>query len=176
MKLWLFLTTCALSCAAVATAEDQKPYRHRFTLHTVETPAYSILLTPLGGGADFSIMLLDKISGLERRHEFQGQGANDPTPFQFGYTNYCDTMTILLTVEYPWRHDLPQFVPVLDTFAFRASDLEFIDVTFGPLTDIALADDTAYDPSETDMLPPIRVRCLLGNDAKPFEFFEQETK
>jgi hypothetical protein len=66
-------------------------------------------------------------------------------------------------------------VQVLDTFAFRASDLEFIDVAFGPQTDIALADDTAYEPSEIDMLPPIRVRCLGGHDEKPFEFFEQDT-
>lgn len=27
-------------------------------------------------------------------------------------------------------------------------DVAFIDVAFGPLTDIALADDTAYDPAD----------------------------
>lgn len=97
-----------------------------------------------------------------------------PPPFLVKHRYYCNTPVILLTVEYPWRHDLPQYVQVLDTFAFRTSDLEFIDVTFGPLTNIALADDTAYKPSEIDMLPPIRVHCLLGNDARPFEFFEQE--
>lgn len=44
------------------------------------------------------------------------------------------------------------------------------------LTEVALADDTVYAPSEIGMPPPIKVRCLLGNDAKPFAFFEQETK
>jgi hypothetical protein len=43
------------------------------------------------------------------------------------------------------------------------------------LTDIALADDSAYDPADLEMLPAIRVRCLTGQDAKPFEFFRQET-
>lgn len=30
----------------------------------------------------------------------------------------------------------------------RKTDVAFIDVAFGPLTDIALADDTAYDPAD----------------------------
>jgi len=52
----------------------------------------------------------------------------------------------------------------------------FIDVAFGPLTDIALADDSAYDPADLEMLPPIRVRCLTGQDGKPFEFLEPAPK
>jgi len=62
-------------------------------------------------------------------------------------------------------------VRTLETYAFEAADFEFIDVAFGHLTDIALADDSAYDPSEIDLLPPIRVRCLAGQGEKAFEFF-----
>ena len=83
----------------------------------------------------------------------------------------CETSTILLTLEYPWRHDLPQYNRVLETYAFRTSDFVFIDVAYGPLTDIALADDMAYELSDVDMLPPISVRCLNGQVEKPFEFF-----
>jgi hypothetical protein len=89
---------------------------------------------------------------------------------------YCDTTTILLTIQFPWRHDLPEYSRILDTYAFRSSDFAFIDVAYGTLTDIALAEETAYDPADLDMLPPIRVRCLIGQDEKPFEFFRQETK
>lgn len=64
----------------------------------------------------------------------------------------------------------------LEPIAVRPDAYAFIAVACGPLTDIALADDTAYDPADLDMLPPIRVRCLTGQDQKPFEFFRQETK
>ncbi len=84
---------------------------------------------------------------------------------------YCDTTTILLTIQFPWRQDLPQYSRILDTYAFRSSDFAFIDVAYGPLTDIALADDVAYELSDVEMLPPIRVRCLNGQVEKPFEFF-----
>lgn len=142
---------------------------------TVETPELRVELRPVGDDR-FAIGLTDKVTGLREGHEFEGEGANDPSPFLLAHSRYCDTSVIMLTVEYPWRHDLPEFQRVLSTFAFRRSDFAFIDVAFGPLTDIALADDTAYELADLDMLPPIRVRCLLGNDAKPFEFFEQETK
>jgi hypothetical protein len=72
--------------------------------------------------------------------------------------------------------DMPEFQRVLSTFAFRRSDFAFIDVACGPLTDIALADDTAYELADLDMLPPIRVICLNGQVEKPFEFFVQEPK
>lgn len=141
----------------------------------VETSEVRIELRPLGED-QFTIHLTDKMTGLQASHEFVGEGANDPQPFSLIQSQYCDTPVILLTVKFPWRHALPQYLRVLETYAFRASDFKFVDATFGPLTDIALTDDTAYAPSELDMLPPIRVRCLLGNDARPFEFFEQDTK
>ena len=142
---------------------------------TVETSELRIELRPLGED-QFTIHLTDKMTGLQANHEFVGEGANDPEPFLLVQSRYCDTPVILLTVKFPWRHALPQYLQVLETYAFRASDFKFVDATFGPLTDIALTDDTGYAPSELDMLPPIRVHCLLENDAKPFEFFEQETK
>ena len=142
---------------------------------SVETPELRIELRPLGED-EFTIHLTDKMTGLQASHTFAGEGANDPEPFLLVQSRYCDTPFILLTVKFPWRHALPQYLRVLETYAFRASDLNLVDATFGPLTDIALTDDSAYAPSELDMLPPIRVHCLLGNDAKPFEFFEQKTK
>ena len=142
---------------------------------TVETPELRVELRPVGED-EFAVQLTDKVTGLRESHEFEGEGANDPEPFLLFEGRYCDTPVILLTIKFPWRHALPQFRRVLVTYAFRTSDLAFIEDATGPLTDIALADDTAYDPSETVMLTPIRVRCLLGNDEKPFEFFEPETK
>jgi hypothetical protein len=44
---------------------------------------------------------------------------------------------------------------VQQSHAFRESDFIFIDIAFGPLTDIALADDSVYDPTDLEMLPPI---------------------
>jgi hypothetical protein len=143
---------------------------------SVETPEMSITMRPVGEDVDFLVTLRNKETGFERTHAFEGEGANDPTPFQLAYMRYCDTPVILLTVEYPWRHDLPEFVRVLDTFAFRRSDFAFIDVAFGPLTDIALADDTAYESSDLVILPPIGVRCLPAPSEKPFQFSKRDIK
>ncbi|MCA3455029.1 MAG: hypothetical protein IOC92_04030 [Rhodobacter sp.] len=142
---------------------------------TVETPELRIEHRPVGDDW-FEIGLTDKVAGLRVGHEFEGEGANDPSPFLLAHGRYCDTSVIMLTVEYPWRHDLPEFQRVLSTFAFSQSDFAFIDEAYGTLTDIALAEETAYDRADLDMLPPIRVRCLTGQDEKPFEFFRQETK
>jgi hypothetical protein len=119
----------------------------------------------------FSVTLRNKETGLERLCGFFGQGSNEVSPYLLHETYCCDTLVILVTVQYPWRHALPRYVRILETYAFRASDFAFIDMTPGPLTDIALADDTACDPSEIDMLPPIKVRCRVDHDEKPFEFF-----
>lgn len=142
MKLWLLLVAGSLANAAVASSEGHRQYLHLFNQQSVETPASLILVNPLGDQAPFSITLRDKESGLERGHDFQGQGANDPSPFQSGSMNYCDTMSILLTVDDPWQQARPQDRSVLETFAFRDSNFEFIDVAFGPLTDIALQDSS----------------------------------
>lgn len=166
LRLVLIMSLCAATQSVGQTTFDGP---------TVETPELRIELRPVAEDR-FTINMTDKVTGLQIGHEFEGEGANDPEPFLLVRSRYCDTPVILLTVKFPWRHALPQYLRVLETYAFRASDFNFVDATFGPLTDIALTDDSAYAPSELDMLPPIRVHCLLGNDAKPFEFFEQETK
>lgn len=162
--------------AASVSAQELSHFQTIFDENTVETQSLMIRLDPVNDDVRFAVTLRDKENGTVRRHEFDGQGTNDPSPFQLEESYLCGTPVILLTVQYPWRHALPEFVRVLDTLAFRESDFAFIDMAFGPLTDIALADDTAYDPAEREMLPPIRVRCLSGKDAKPFEFFRQETR
>lgn len=169
MRLWLLSAFVFIMNTAVAFADDEA-YLHHFALRWVETSNFRISLEPLGGSDWFSITLREKEKGFEKRHEFEGQGANDPSPFQFSYMNYCDTMTILLTVEYPWRHALPQYSRVLETFAFRASDFAFIDMAFGPVTDIALLDSSHPEAADTAMQPPILVECISDEGGSPFRF------
>lgn len=176
MRSQLFTAFVVGFCAAPVSAQELSHFQTLFDEDSVETRTLMVRLDPVNDDVRFAVTLRDKETGLIIRHEFDGEGTNDPSPFQLEESYLCGTPVILLTVEYPWRHALPEFVRVLDTLAFRESDFAFIDMAYGTLTDIALADDTAYDPADLDMLPPIRVRCLLGNDAKPFEFFEQETK
>ena len=165
------------SMSSIGSASAQEViYRNTLSEQSVETLILSIQLESVDDDVRFAVTMRDKETGLAIRHEFDGEGASDPSPFQFEESYLCGTPVILLTVQYPWRHALPEFVRVLDTFAFRRTDFAFIDVAFGPLTDIALADDSAYDPADLEMLPPIRVRCLTGQVEKPFEFFRQETK
>lgn len=89
---------------------------------SVETPELRVELRPQGEHR-FAIHLADKTTGTQVDHEFAGEGANDPEPFLIVEGRYCDTSVILLTVEFPWRHSLPQYSRVLDTYAFRRSDL-----------------------------------------------------
>lgn len=167
----IYILTCLFPAFGVS-ADILDHFQVLYTEDSVETKQLSIKLESVDDDVRFSVTIENRETGKKRRHEFDGQGASDPDPFLVAHRHYCDTPVILLTVEYPWRHNLPQYVQVLDTFAFRASDLEFIDSTFGPLTDIALTDVSAYAPSEMNMLPPIRVQCRFANDVKPFEFFE----
>ncbi len=162
--------------ASCASAEGLKHFQTLYDAHSVETPELVIEVHSAKDDVHFSIVLRDKESGPEKRYEFEGEGSTDPSPFQLEESYLCGAPVILLTVQYPWRHALPEFVRVLDTFAFRRTDFGFIDMAYGPLTDIALADDSAYDPADLEMLPPIRVRCLTGRDERPFEFFRQETR
>lgn len=89
---------------------------------------------------------------------------------------YCDTSIILLTIEYPWRHDLPQYARVLETYAFRASDFAFIDMAFGSLTDIALLDTSDEGAEDVVMQPPIPVECLSDPSGNPFRFVMKARK
>lgn len=162
--------------ATSVSSQELSNFKTIFDENAVETQSLMIRLDPVNDDVRFAVTLRDKENGAVRRHEFDGQGTNDPSPFQLEESYLCGTPVILLMVQYPWRHALPEFVRVLDTLAFRETDFAFIDIAFGPLTDIALADDTVYEPSDLDMLPPIRVRCLTVQDGKPFEFFENVTK
>lgn len=160
-------------CAASVSAQELSHFQTLFDKDSVETRTLMIRLDPVDDDVRFAVTLRDKETGLVIRHEFDGEGTNDPSPFQFEESYLCGTPVILLTVQYPWRHALPEFVRVLETIAFRRTDFAFIDVAFGPLTDIALAYDSAYELADQDMLPPIRVRCLGGQYEKTFEFFAQ---
>lgn len=173
MKLLFVGLAASMFSIECATAQEVI-YRNTLSEQSVETRTLSIHLDSVDDDVRFAVTLRNKETGITKRHEFDGEGASDPSPFQLEESYLCSTPVILLTVQYPWRHALPEFVRVLDTLAFRETDFAFIDMIHGPLTDIALADHTVYAPSELDMLPPIKVRCLFGNDAKPFEFFEQE--
>ena len=164
------LPLVVLLLADRTSAQELGSFQTLYDERSVQTRTLAIRIEPVDDDVRFSLTLLNKENGLERRHEFAGQGANDPWPFQLGYMNYCDTMTILLTVEYPWRHALPLHSRVLETFAFRASDFAFVDVAFDPLTDIALLDSNETEAEDMSMQPPILVECVSDSSGSPFEF------
>jgi hypothetical protein len=94
----------------------------------------------------------------------------DREPFLIVEGRYCDTSVILLTIEFPWRHSLPQYSRVLDTYAFRMSDLAYVDMTAGPATDIALLDGSEIEAEDMSMQPPILVECIPDRGGRPFKF------
>lgn len=171
----LLLSMVAYAVCALAVAAEKVVYRSTLAQQSVETADLLITLFPLDEDVRFAIMLRNTQTGFERQHEFDGEGASDPSPFQLTAMHYCDTPVILLTVEYPWRHELPQYVRVLETFAFRSADFAFIDKTFGPLTDIALLDSRKAGGIDFGMQPPIFVQCLSDPNAPPF-LFSMKTK
>lgn len=157
---------------SIASADEFQSVRANYGDYTVETYGLRIELRPAQYDL-FSIALRDKQTGLERRYEFEGEGANDPTVFQLRQRHHCGTSVILLTVEFPWRHALPQPGLKLDTYAFRQEDLAFIDMTWGSISDIALQEYGEDVDLPDEMLPPIRVRCLPESTSRPFEFFRR---
>ena len=165
-----------ISLSSAVLAEELDSFQTLYDERSVDTQTLSIRLDMIDEDVRFSVKLRDKETGHEMSHEFDAPVPEIPEPFQMEIGYYCDTSVILLTVEYPWRHDLPQYVRVLDTYAFRASDFEFIDVAFGPLTDIALQDSTYPEELDPDMLPPVGVQCLSEQDGKPFAFVERAIK
>ncbi len=154
---------------ACLSAEELSHFQTLYDLKSVTSKNLRIQLDPVDDDVRFSVTMIDQESGFQRRHEFEGQGLNDVTPYLLEERYACGVDYILLTVEYPWRHDLPQYVLVLDTFAFRASDFEYIDHTFGSLTDIAIMD--SWNPErDLDMMPPVLVECLPERSSPPFRF------
>ena len=156
--------------ASGVSAQELDHFQTLFDSRSVETRTLLVQLEPVDDEVTFAVTLRDKENGLERRHEFDGQGSNDVSPFSLHETRYCDTAVILVTVEYPWRHALPQYSRVLETFAFRASDFAFIDMAFGPMTDIALLDSSEIEAEDMSMQPPILVECISDEGGSPFIF------
>ncbi|MCW3784721.1 hypothetical protein [Defluviimonas salinarum] len=136
---------------------------------SVESAELRVELRPRGEDR-FAIHLTDKTTGRQVDYEFDGEGANDPEPFLLVEGRYCNTSVILLTIEFPWRNSLPQFARVLDTYAFRMSDLAYIDMTAGPVTDIALVDISETEAEDMSMQPPILVECVSDPSGSPFKF------
>lgn len=136
---------------------------------SVETAELRVELRPQGEDR-FAIYMTDKTTGRQVHYEFDGEGANDPEPFLIVEGRYCDTSVILLTIEFPWRHPLPQYSRVLDTYAFRMSDLAYVDMTAGPATDIALLDSSEIEAENMSMQPPILVECIADRSGGPFRF------
>lgn len=136
---------------------------------SVESAELRVELRPRGDDR-FAIYLTDKVTGRQVYYEFDGEGANDPEPFLMVEGRYCNTSVILLTIEFPWRHSLQQYTRVLDTYAFRTSDLAYIDMTAGPVTDIALIDSSELEAEDMSMQPPILVECISDRAGIPFRF------
>ena len=166
------LTLVFFSWSFVASAEELNHFQELYDNRSVETRTLSIQIAPVDENSRFSVTLRAKETGLERRHEFDAPVPETPEPYLMKHSYNCDTSVIQLTVEYPFRHDWPQVVRTLETYAFRESDFEFIDATYGPLTDIALQDSTYPEQLPADMLAPVGVRCLSEPGGKPFEFVE----
>lgn len=165
-----FMPLLAVSASTVF-ADGLGYHQTLYDLKTVSTRTLIVELDSVDDDVRFSVTLTDGETGFKRRHEFDGQGSNDVSPYLMQERYACGVDVILLTVEYPWRHDLPQYVQVLDTFAFRDSNFEYIDDTFGPLTDIAIMD--SWNPDRNlKMLPPILVECLPKGSEVPFRFDE----
>lgn len=136
---------------------------------TVDSPELRVELRPQGEDR-FAILLSDKVNGRQVSHVFGAEGATDPEPLLMVSGRYCDTSVILLTIQFPWRHALPQYARTLATYAFRTSDLAYIDMTMGPLTDITLLDNHAEGTDDSEMQPPVLVQCLSDPLGGPFRF------
>ncbi|MEZ5778089.1 MAG: hypothetical protein R3E44_06975 [Paracoccaceae bacterium] len=153
-----------------ASAQELSNFQTLYDERSVATRTLTIRLEPVNEDIRFSVTLFNNEIGFERRHEFEAPVPETPMPFQLEQRNICGASTILLAVEYPWRHDWPQVVRILDTFAFRGSDFAFIDVAAGALTDIALLDTSQIEAEDMSMQPQILVECLSDSSGSPFRF------
>ena len=176
MRITSVLAFGLFALSSDAFAEELKYFQTLYDMRSVETRTLSIQIAPVDDSVRLSVTLRDKETGVERRHEFDAPVPEIPEPYLMDYSYDCDTAVILLTVQYPWRHDWARYVRIFETYAFREADFEFIDVSDGPLTDIALQDNTHPEELDPKMLPPIGVRCLSEPDGKPFEFVGPATK
>jgi hypothetical protein len=161
--------------AQTALAQELNNFQVLYDESSVRTRTLTIQLDPTNNDVRFSVTLLDNETKFEVRHEFEAPLPETPVPFQLEQRNICGTSVILLTVDYPWRHDWPQVVRILDTYAFRGSDFALIDVAAGALADIALLDRSQLETEDMAMQPPILVECIPDNGGSPFRF-EMKTR
>jgi hypothetical protein len=61
-------------------------------------------------------------------------------------------------------------IRVWDTDAFRMADLAYVDMTAGPVTDIALLDSSDIEAEDISVQPPILVECTGDRGRSPFRF------
>lgn len=166
----LVLSAVLFFLAQAALAQELNNFQTLYDESSVRTRTLTIHLDPVDNDVRFSVTLLDNETGFEGRHEFEAPVPEMPVPFQFEQRNICGVSIILLTVDYPWRHDWLQAVRILDTYAFSGSDFAFIDVAVGALTDIALLDSSQIEAEDMSMQPPILVECLSEITDRPFRF------
>lgn len=156
--------------AQTALAQELNNFQVLYDESNVRTRTLNIQLDPADNDVRFSVTLLNNETGFEVRHEFEPPVPEMPVPFQFEQRSICGASVILLTVDYPWRHDWPQVLRILDTYAFRSSDFAFIDVAAGALTDIALLDRSQLEAEDMAMQPPIIVECISDHGGSLFRF------
>ncbi|MEZ5912123.1 MAG: hypothetical protein R3D84_07810 [Paracoccaceae bacterium] len=166
----LLLSPVLFLLAQSALAQELNSFQALYDESSVRTRTLTVHLDPVDSDGRFSVTLLDNETGFEGRHEFEAPVPEMPVPFQFEQRNICGASVVLLTVDYPWRHDWPQVVRILDTYAFRGSDFAFIDVAAGALTDIALLDRSQLEAEDMAMQPPILVECISDSSGFPFRF------
>ena len=90
MRLWSALLPFLWALSCEASAEGLGFYQTLYDERSVETRTLSIRLTTVDEDVRFAVILRNKETGAERLHEFDGQGASDPTPYQLEHMNYCD--------------------------------------------------------------------------------------
>ena len=115
----LAASVCLVALAVDGSGEDLGSFQTLLGHRSIETRTLAIRLAPVDADIRFSVTLTNKDTGIRRNHEFDAPVPEMPVPFQMEESYYCDTSVVLLTVEYPWRHDWPQVARTMETYAFR---------------------------------------------------------
>jgi len=79
----LFIAFVGGVCAASVSAQELGHFQTLLDKASVETRTLMIRLDRVNDDVRFAVTLRDKETGLVIRHEFDGEGTNDPSPFQF---------------------------------------------------------------------------------------------
>ena len=83
MRSQLFIAFVGGVCAASVSAQELGHFQTLLDKASVETRTLMIRLDRVNDDVRFAVTLRDKETGLVIRHEFDGEGTNDPSPFQF---------------------------------------------------------------------------------------------